>query len=164
MVNAAFGIERPKDLAMTELTMSPGFAQATALLKVQDELRTVVRERPSRSRYDLVVALRQSLQARAQRGRFFNARLFYDPAWDMLLELYAASLAQRKLSVSRLAERTRVPLTTALRWITALEKEGAVERRPDPLDARRVFILLSEQGASAMDAYFDLIPVEATLL
>jgi DNA-binding MarR family transcriptional regulator len=149
---------------MTELTMSPGFAQATALLKVQDELKAVVREPFSRSRYDLVVAIRQSLQARAQRGRFFNARLFSDPAWDMLLELYAASLAQRKLSVSRLAERTRVPLTTALRWISALEKEGVVERQADQLDARRVFILLSEQGASAMAAYFDELPGEAILL
>jgi DNA-binding MarR family transcriptional regulator len=163
MVNVVFGI-RPKDIAMTELTMSSGFAQATALLKVQGQLRTVVRDPSSRSRYDLVVAIRQSLQARAQRGRFFNARLFSDPAWDILLELYAASLAQRRLSVSRLAERTQVPLTTVLRWISVLEKEGAVERKPDQLDARRVFILLSEQGTSAMAAYFDELPLESTLL
>ena len=148
---------------MTELTSATAFAQAT-VLQLLDDMKTLVREQPSRSRYDAVVAIRQCLQAREQRGRFFSASLFSDPAWDMLLELYSASLTQRRLSVSQLSERARVPLTTALRWISALENEGAVERRPDPRDGRRVFIMLSEQGRSSMDAYFDDLPAETVLL
>lgn len=148
---------------MTEMTSS-GFAQATVLHELQGDLKPISPERPSRSRYDILVAIRQGLHSRAQRGRYFNSRLFSDPAWDMLLELYAASLAQRRLSVSRLSERTRVPMTTALRWIAALENEGAVQRQPDPLDGRRVFIMLSEKGKEHMTAYFDELPAEAILL
>jgi DNA-binding MarR family transcriptional regulator len=149
---------------MTDLSMNTGFAEATPLRPVQDGLNAVFDNKQPRSRYDTLVAVRQGLHARAQRGRFFSARLFSDPAWDMLLELYAASLAQRRLSVSRLSERARVPLTTALRWISALEKEGAIERQADPLDGRRVFIMLSEEGRSAMSAYFDELPADAIIL
>ena len=148
---------------MTEITRS-GFAQATILHKVQDDLKGIEREVPSRSRYDILVAIRQCLHSRAQRGRFFNPRLFSDPAWDMLLELYAASLAQRRLSVSRLSDRAGVPMTTTLRWIAALENEGAVERQPDPLDGRRVFIMLSDKGKEHMAAYFDDLPAKSILL
>lgn len=148
---------------MTDMTTS-GCAQAAVLHKVQDDVRGIGQQRPSRSRYDILTAIRQGLHSRAQRGRYFSQRLFSDPAWDMLLELYAASLAQRRLSVSRLSQRACVPMTTTLRWIAALEKEGAIERQPDPLDGRRVFIMLSEKGRERMAAYFDELPAETILL
>lgn len=148
---------------MTDMTNS-AFAQATVLHQVQDDLRRIGPQLPSRSRYDILVAIRQGLHSRAQRGRFFSSRLFSDPAWDMLLELYAASLAQRRLSISRLSERAGIPMTTALRWIAALENEGAVERQPDSLDGRRVFIMLSKKGKEQMAAYFDELPAETILL
>ena len=79
-------------------------------------------------------------EARQQRGRFFNSNLFADPAWDMLLELYGASLTERRLTVSRLAERSGVPSTTALRWIATLETEGLIDRQNDRFDRRRRFL------------------------
>ncbi|QNP44548.1 helix-turn-helix domain-containing protein (plasmid) [Sphingomonas daechungensis] len=55
----------------------------------------------------------------------------------MLLELYAADSGDRRLSISRLSERTQTALTTTLRWIQALESEGLVERaRHRSMDAR----------------------------
>ncbi|QIK78860.1 hypothetical protein G7077_08090 [Sphingomonas piscis] len=72
----------------------------------------------------------------------------------MLLELYSAHLGQRRLSVSSLCGGSGVPPTTALRWITTLEKQRLIARRNDPMDGRRVFVELSFSGVEAMDAYF----------
>lgn len=101
---------------------------------------------------------RQLLRARRDRSKFFGERLFGDPAWDMLLELYAAELSQRRVSVGGLAAGSGTPTTTALRWIDALVKDGLAERRQDPLDARRVFVSLTTKGTQAMDAYLRSLP------
>ena len=116
------------------------------------------------SRYAQLNAIRAALKARRQRNDFFNAKLFADPAWDMILELYAASLTERRLSVSRLAERSGVPMTTALRWIATLEAEGLIERQEDPFDKRRYFLLLSDDGVSAMKTFFDQLQPGTRLL
>ena len=102
--------------------------------------------------------IRDLLRARARRGDFLNARLFADPAWDMLLALYGAELAQRRLSVSSVCASAGAPMTTALRWIQALEKEGLTSRRRDPLDGRRIFVDLTTKGRDAMKAYFASLP------
>jgi DNA-binding MarR family transcriptional regulator len=47
-----------------------------------------------------------------------------------------------------------VPATTALRWISALEREGLIQKRSDPLDGRRAYVSLSTKGLNAMFAYF----------
>lgn len=118
----------------------------------------------SRTQYADVLAVRSAIQARAARKRHFTADLFADPAWDMLLELYAAALTQRKLTISRLGERAGVPMTTALRWIKTLETQGLAERSYDRLDGRRVFLTLSEKGENAMSAYFDDLPAGTLFL
>jgi DNA-binding MarR family transcriptional regulator len=98
--------------------------------------------------------VRGILKARLDRGRFFAPDLFADPAWDMLLALYAAELAQQRMPVSSLCIASNVPTTTALRWISHLEREELVERRPDLLDARRFFISLTKRAGEAMAQYF----------
>lgn len=103
--------------------------------------------------------MRSLLKARRDRTKFFPENLFADPAWDMLLELYAAQLCQHRLSVSSLCAGSGVPPTTALRWITTVEKNGLLTRSSDPLDGRRVFVQLSEKGADAMSSYFASNPV-----
>lgn len=98
--------------------------------------------------------VRSILSERRSRSEFFKDDLFADPAWDMLLELYASELAQHRISVSRLCEGAAVPPTTALRWIKRLEDEGLLVREGDPLDARRVHVRLSTDASSRMSAYF----------
>ncbi len=98
--------------------------------------------------------VRTMIAERRQRDEFFPENLFADPAWDMLLELYAASLDQQRLSITNLCVSAAVPPTTALRWIGTLEATGLATRRSDPLDARRVFMSLSATGQEAMEAYF----------
>jgi DNA-binding MarR family transcriptional regulator len=99
--------------------------------------------------------LRNIIKERRNRDKFFRQGLFADPAWDMLLELHLfEALSQIRIARSRLCLGAAVPATTALRWISALEAEGLIERRSDPLDGRRVFIALSPRGLDQMKAYF----------
>ncbi len=99
-------------------------------------------------------AVRRLLRARRLRERFFDAELFADPAWDMLLDLYAARLEGKAVSVSSLCIAAAVPATTALRWIRTMTNGGWFVREADPRDGRRIFIGLSDSAAAAMDGYF----------
>jgi DNA-binding MarR family transcriptional regulator len=99
-------------------------------------------------------AIREMIKRRRLRDSFFDAELFADPAWDILLDLMAARLEQRNVSVSSLCIAAAVPPTTALRWITAMTENGMLLRQQDPDDARRVFIVLSDEVAAKLDDYF----------
>lgn len=99
--------------------------------------------------------VREYLARRRQRDQYFPADLFADPAWDMLLDLYASHHERARISVSSLCIAAAVPATTALRWIKAMEDAGYFLRSHDEHDGRRVFIQLSEDARSRMDAYFD---------
>ncbi len=97
--------------------------------------------------------VRALIKQRRERERFFPAALFSDPAWDMLLDLTAARLERRYVSVSSLCIAAAVPTTTALRWIRNLGDLGLFERNTDPDDARRALISLSDATATRMLGY-----------
>lgn len=99
------------------------------------------------------VYVRGVIRTRRARGQFFKGELFADPAWDILLDLMAARLERKQVSVSSLCIAAAVPPTTALRWIKGMTDEGLLERKPDPIDGRRVFIDLSDGAADAMLSY-----------
>lgn len=101
--------------------------------------------------------IRAHIRARRLRERFFPADLFADPAWDMLLDLSAARLEDRPVSVSSLCIAASVPTTTALRWVKNLCDSGILVRASDPGDARRAFISMSDATARAMDACLDAV-------
>lgn len=94
------------------------------------------------------------LRARRLRSRFLPAELFADPAWDMMLSLFHAELAQQRVPISKLCAAAAVPPTTALRWITSLVDRGVFTRRADPHDARRYFIELAPETSDALRRYF----------
>jgi DNA-binding MarR family transcriptional regulator len=100
------------------------------------------------------VTVRQMLKLRRKRENYFNKNLFADPAWDILLDLYAAQLEEQKVSVSSLCIAASVPPTTALRWISTMTEDGLLIREHDPDDARRVFIQLSDMTRESLRAYF----------
>lgn len=101
-----------------------------------------------------VEMIRGISKARLDRNSYFLPKIFADPAWDILLDLYAAELAQVRVSISSLCIASNVPSTTALRWINALEAEGLIERNPDPLDGRRFFISLTQSAIHSFAEYF----------
>lgn len=99
-------------------------------------------------------AVRELIKLRRMREQHFPADLFADPGWDILLDLYAAKLEGKSVSVSSLCIAAAVPPTTGLRWITTMTEHGALIRRQDPNDARRVFIELSADSEDRLRAFF----------
>ncbi len=99
-------------------------------------------------------AVRGVIRARRLRARFFDEELFADPAWDMLLDLLAAEIAQHRVPVSSLCIAAAVPATTALRWIKTMTDNGLFVRRADPHDGRRVFIELAPEASAGIRRYF----------
>ncbi|AEI36961.1 hypothetical protein [Zymomonas mobilis] len=97
--------------------------------------------------------VRAIIRAHRLRDQYFSSCLFADPAWDMLLDLTAAKLEGRQVSVSSLCIASAVPPTTALRWIKSLTEEKIFIRIADLRDGRRVFIQLSDMAMDAMIPY-----------
>lgn len=108
--------------------------------------------------------IRTILEHRRRREQFFEEELFADPAWDILLELYAATLGQLRMSTGSVCVGAAVPATTALRWIKVLEDKNLVERKGDPLDGRRIYLSLSKGALDALTNYFRDIPAETRLI
>jgi DNA-binding MarR family transcriptional regulator len=98
--------------------------------------------------------LQKIIDARRLRTKFFDANLFADPAWDILLDLYRAHLAQQRICITSVCFGAGVPVSTALRWLNALEERNLAKRTQDPLDGRRFFVSLTDKGAKAMAGYF----------
>ena len=98
--------------------------------------------------------VRQVIRAHPLRARYFDEEMFADPAWDMLLDLLQAEIAQHRVPVSSLCIAAAVPATTALRWIKSMTDAGLFKRRADPHDGRRVFVELAPQASDALRRYF----------
>jgi DNA-binding MarR family transcriptional regulator len=105
-----------------------------------------------------LVQLRRYLRARRLRDQLFPADLFADPAWDMLLDLYASELEGRAVSVSSACIASAVPATTALRWLGRLEELELVRRADDKNDKRQTFVLLTESARNAIVRWLEETP------
>lgn len=98
---------------------------------------------------------RQTYDDRRRRNKIFQSEeLFGEPAWDILLDLFIAAKERRRVSVTSACIGSAVPSTTALRWISILERQGLLMREADPGDARRVYVRLSPAGYEMMLEYF----------
>jgi len=95
--------------------------------------------------------IRSVLAARRARNSILGEGLFSDPAWDILLELYAAKLGHRRTSTEELARASGTPLSTTNRWITALERHGLARYERDQREGACVRISLTPEGASRME-------------
>lgn len=95
--------------------------------------------------------------ARSLRTQFFDAELFADPAWDILLDLYGLELRQVRVKTSCVGLESGIPPPTRLRWLKASEHRGLIRRQSDPTDNRIVFISLSPAAIGIMDALFEAI-------
>ena len=94
---------------------------------------------------------------------FFSASIARSPAWDMLLDLYLASLANQSTQTTHLLEEASVSRATGLRLLDRLEQEGFIRRFRRPGDNRSRFVSLSEQGKKLLDAYFQMHPKKRKL-
>ena len=112
--------------------------------------------------YDRVTAelIRFVRRMRSRRSEYLNDELFGEPAWDMLLDLYAAELEQRRRPITALCADNGISLTSGLRWLQVLQKEGLIDRTADPHDGRRIFITLTDDAVARMDGLFVIIEDE----
>jgi DNA-binding MarR family transcriptional regulator len=94
---------------------------------------------------------------RRTRSRYFHSSLLGEPVWDMLLALFCLPSRWKKLTIGGLAHAADVPLTTGLRWAKLMEQKGLIGRSPDPLDARRVYVSLTDRGEQVMREYLSSI-------
>jgi hypothetical protein len=105
--------------------------------------------------------VRRIIRQRQLRTRFLDGDLFADPAWDMLLDLTAARIEGKQVSVTSLCIAAAVPPTTALRWIGQMVEADLFQRVSDDIDRRRAFIALSDKAERAMARYFAEIGLAA---
>lgn len=95
------------------------------------------------------------IKGRTNRNQVFGDDLFAEPAWDMLLDLYANYRLNRTVTIGDLCVASRAPMSTALRWLGLLERKNLVSRTADPLDRRRAFITLTDEGRAKMEKTLD---------
>lgn len=126
---------------------------AETMERLQSQLTELARDAAAAPPGSLARVARTEIHNRALRSHYFDPRLFGDPAWDMLLDLFLQRSAGRCVCVSNLCMASFAPATTALRWIRALEEAGMVERSRDPANGRRVFVRLTPAGYDRIVAY-----------
>ena len=94
------------------------------------ELHGASADKGPNKRADVASFARQLYRERRLRERHFDEPLFADPAWDILLDLYASRGEGRKVSVRSACIAAAVPPTTALRCLKHMEELGLIVREP----------------------------------
>lgn len=102
-----------------------------------------------------LVAVSFIIKSRTDRKKYLPSRLFSEPAWDMLLNLYATAIEKRSVGISALCEAAHVSCSTGERWITALENDDLIVRSISAKGRPADSVTLSEKGWLAMDSYFE---------
>jgi hypothetical protein len=129
---------------------SPNASSRTGITAGARALRSLELPNP-----ETVLIARRYLASRRRRSEILTTDLFADPAWDMLIDLFAAWGEGRRVSVSSVCMASGVPKSTALRWIPKMELEGLVRRWPDPRDARRTFIEITREAAVGVEDWLN---------
>ena len=93
------------------------------------------------------------IATRALRHEYLRSSWLGEPVWDILLVLYVND-GRLRMTTGDLIESSGVPSSTALRWFGVLEDGGLLLRKVSPTDKRVVFLELSEEGRSRLDAFF----------
>jgi len=141
---------------MDDLTLEQMRKTLGELERSISSLKDVLLPTPSRDTTPFTTEqiIRLVLKMRRLRDRQLGSEIFADPAWDILLETFAAQLSDTRISISTLCHASAVPPTTALRWIHKLEADGWLLRRADRFDGRRSWIELSSDGTEKLQRLF----------
>lgn len=98
----------------------------------------------------LGIVARAMYNERRVRDHVADLALFGEPAWDILLDLFASEAEGKAVSISSACLAAAVPMTTALRWVTRLEEEGLIERSATG-DRRRINVHLTRSGRERVE-------------
>lgn len=141
--------EAPKDDDQLQIDLRFGLDEVVAA--EMELLRRRPRRRPTRR--ELADLADQLYEARRQRDRLFNDDLLGEPAWDMLLALYALPYRGIALGVTSLSHAARVPEATGLRWQKMLLNQQLIRRGPHVSDLRVQLVGLTDKGRQLMERY-----------
>jgi DNA-binding MarR family transcriptional regulator len=101
---------------------------------------------------------RNIIANRRRRHDIFGKAMFGEPAWEMLLLLYALESGARQ-TITRMADLAGASKSTALRWIDYLEVQRLIRRDSHPTDRRAAFVELTNKGRHAIELYLsDTLP------
>ncbi len=140
-------------------------ALAITMARLAERVETEAADNPPRKRAHSDVYLierssamlasiaRSEYEARKSRRRFIDAELLGEPAWDILLDLFIHQAAGRQVSVTSSALASHAPVTTALRYFSALEECGLIRRLKSNTDARVTFLVLTVEGFRRVGSY-----------
>jgi hypothetical protein len=87
---------------------------------------------------------------RQHRQSYFDAALFAEPAWDMLLDLFINKVREARVSTTSLCLAAGVPHATGIRWIRTLREHGLLRRYRAADDARLMLIEITPKGYQLM--------------
>jgi len=95
----------------------------------------------------------------------FDRKLFVEPAWTMLLLVFAAFAKRESITVGHLRKSVGLAPASALRALGRLEELGLIARTPDLQDLRRVHVIPTIEGFGRMAEYLtdvarDRIPAQ----
>lgn len=85
-------------------------------------------------------------RTRRNRDRVFGADLFFDPAWEIMLDLFIARCRNKEICVSSACVASNAPPSTALRYLGLLIDQGIVIRRESESDRRMKQVSLSDRA------------------
>lgn len=95
------------------------------------------------------------VEVRRRRERLLGTRLFGDPAWNLLLDLFIQRLDGRLTTVTSACIGSGAPQTTALRYLAGLIERGIVVQRASSNDRRVQYVDLSPVGFERMVGILD---------
>ena len=93
---------------------------------------------------------REEHELRRSRQCFLDDDLFCEPAWDILLDLFASAIEGRRISVTSSCIASGVPRSTAMRYLTELEERGLVRRSGSERDGRVNYLSLTPFGSAKL--------------
>lgn len=99
------------------------------------------------------VVLNNLRRLRRVSGENLPPGITVEASWEILLDLYVSERQGEHLSLTALGGSAGVPLTSALRRIQELERNGMISRIPDQADKRRVAAHLTEKGREAVQTF-----------
>jgi len=122
-------------------------------LKTAVELGTFTAALAEREELLIRIWAESEYKSRRKRAKFIDEELLGEPAWDMLLDLFVQNAHRQRVSVTSVCKASGVADTTALRWLTMLERYELVRRVPALRDRRVQFVELSDKGLVAMSKW-----------
>ncbi|WP_336970073.1 hypothetical protein [Sphingobium aromaticiconvertens] len=79
--------------------------------------------------------------------------LFSDPAWDMLLELFASSLEGQEVTVAGACNAAACSPTTGQRYLRLLHDAGLVHRRDQRREMKLRIVSITDEGRDFVQTF-----------